>query len=506
MSDATSHRRRVLFVDDDPQFLQHVTELMTAMSGGAWDILAAESAGQAFTLLQAQTVELAVVDVEMGVMDGVQFLSLLNRGHPHVQKVVLTGVPSEAYRTACLANGAELFLEKPTTPEGWQQVYIALTELLRFHREEGFRGVLRRVGLQDVLQMECLARNSSVLEIADGFVRGEIYVEEGRIIHAQVGALQGEEAFNRLLALQGGRFNLQTFSEPAARTISGQWEFLLMEAARKRDEAEVNESPPSVPDLSEQLMPAQAKVETLLAITEAADKPMPAAETIERERPKITELLVCSSRGEVLHEWQCKDRSTWVNFFEFLSQKAQRLARGLALGEFDRLELEAAQTRSVIIITGDTGALVTAEAPSPERPPATPLAAPTGIAAALTDWMRQSPLIEGEWLRALRFADQTFVCDHDSREFPLSATAQSWRCVADTFDVLAARRIRPERMIWEYRQALLHCARRPDGAIFGVFTTCSEHDDHRDAAHALLDEFRLLRLGSPGATEFVSRT
>ena len=48
---------------------------MTAMSGGAWDILAAESAGQAFTLLQAQTVELAVVDVEMGVMDGVQFLS-----------------------------------------------------------------------------------------------------------------------------------------------------------------------------------------------------------------------------------------------------------------------------------------------------------------------------------------------------------------------------------------------------------------------------------------------
>ena len=44
--------------------------------------------------------ELVVVDVQMGVMDGIQMLSMLNRGHPNVQKVVLTGFANEKYRAA----------------------------------------------------------------------------------------------------------------------------------------------------------------------------------------------------------------------------------------------------------------------------------------------------------------------------------------------------------------------------------------------------------------------
>ena len=31
--------------------------------------------------------DLVVIDVKMGVMDGIQMLSMLNRGYPNVQKV-----------------------------------------------------------------------------------------------------------------------------------------------------------------------------------------------------------------------------------------------------------------------------------------------------------------------------------------------------------------------------------------------------------------------------------
>ncbi|HEY9172596.1 MAG TPA: hypothetical protein VI136_09965, partial [Verrucomicrobiae bacterium] len=118
---------------------------------------------------------------------------------------------------------------------------------------------------------------------------------------------------------------------------------------------------------------------------------------------------------------------------------------------------------------------------------------------------RQTPVLEGERLRALRFADQTFVCDEDSAEFPVSATAKSWRCIADTCDVLATRRIRPERITWEYRHALLHCVRRPDGTVFGLLAARPETEEQRQAAEALLEEFRQLRLGDVGVTEFVNR-
>src|SRR6266699_7288687 len=227
----------VLFVDYDLGFLEVVRNLMVTLSEGTWEVLVAPDAARALGLIHEHKIDLLVIDVRMPVMDGLQFLALLHRNYPSLLKVALTGHASESYRAACLSNGAELYLEKPTSPEGWKSLYTTLKELVRLQPEEGFRGVLRRVGLQDVLQMECLACSSSVLEISTSDARGSVFVQDGQIIHAQVGELVGQEAFYHLMALAGGNFNLKTFSEPPARTMSGSWEFLLMEAARMRDEA-----------------------------------------------------------------------------------------------------------------------------------------------------------------------------------------------------------------------------------------------------------------------------
>lgn len=382
--------RRVLFVDDDLTFLETVRELMSVLSEGHWEVLTAESASRAFSVLQAQTVDLAVIDVQMGVMDGIQMLSMLNRGYPNVQKVVLTGHASENYRAACLSSGAELYLEKPTNPSGWQSLYGVLNELVKLRPEEGFRGVLRKVGLQDVLQMECLARSSSVLEISNARASGKIYIETGQIVHAQVGEAVGEEAFNQLLSLSGGQFNLKPFTEPPNRTITGQWEFLLMEAARKSDEAKEAQAalPPVAPAPAAPAPPVSpsvaAEVERIMASNKAAEAaavpaapgaPPPPAKTVSfgtpatyqpvpalapgvAWRPKVDEMLILSGQGEVLYQWQCANVDLWVSFFEFASQRGQRLAQVLPLGDFDRLEIQSGGARAVVIISNDRGVLV----------------------------------------------------------------------------------------------------------------------------------------------------
>lgn len=385
--------RRVLFVDDDLVFLETVRELMSVLSEGHWEVLTAESASRAFTVLQSQTVDLAVIDVQMGVMDGIQMLSMLNRGYPNVQKVVLTGHASEKYRAACLSNGAELYLEKPTNPSGWQSLHGVLNELVKMRPEEGFRGVLRRVGLQDVIQMECLARSSSVLEVSNARIAGKIFIETGQIVHAQAGEATGETAFNLLLALGGGQFNLKPFSEPRSRTVTGQWEFLVMEAARKSDEAkEALAAAPVVPTPTESSPPSEppptsaavaAEVERIMAAnrasevapapvtpevaparqrlevpSDAAYQPVPVLAPGVAWRPKVDEMLILSGQGEVLYQWQCPNAELWVNFFEFASQRGQRLAQMLPLGDFDRLEIQSGGARAVVIISNDRGVLV----------------------------------------------------------------------------------------------------------------------------------------------------
>src|SRR6185295_16660320 len=208
------------FVDDDLNLLEILQQLMSHYAGASWEVLTAPDVSKALGILQEGRIDLIVFDIHMPVVDGVQFLRLLQRKFPNLLKVVLTGAASEETRATCLSCGAELYLEKPKDQGGWQSIHATLHELTRFQPEDGFRGVLRQVGLQDVLQMECLARHSVVLHIRAEAAEGKVFVKDGQIVHAQCGARKGEEAFNQLLSLTGGEFDLVAFTEPPEQSVS----------------------------------------------------------------------------------------------------------------------------------------------------------------------------------------------------------------------------------------------------------------------------------------------
>lgn len=228
----------VLFVDDSMAFLETFGGLCTEYSKGTWEVLTAVSADRALALLQEKSVDLVVLDIAMPMLDGLQLLSLIARRYPGIKIAVMTALATEAKRADALNKGAEVFLEKAMTPEGLKVAFNVLNDLVSWHHE-GFTGALRHVGLPEVIQMECNGRHSSILEIRNPELHGEIYIDTGVITHAVVGSLTGEPAFYRLLSLKGGEFQVKPFKSPAQRTIENRWEYLLMEAARARDEETV---------------------------------------------------------------------------------------------------------------------------------------------------------------------------------------------------------------------------------------------------------------------------
>jgi CheY-like chemotaxis protein len=232
-----SKRHQVLLVDDSMAFLETLSEMFEVLSDRTWEIHKAASADQALLILQQHQIELAVLDINMPMLDGVQLLGVIQRRHPDVKKVVLTAHATDTHRANCLANGAELFLEKPITPDGMVSVFNLLNDLFVWSQREGFSGTLRQVGLTDVIQIECLRRSSCILEVHNPETSGAIFIESGAIVHAAAAALTGEPALYQLLSMSNGQFRLQPFKSPKERTIEGSWEYLLMEAARKRDEA-----------------------------------------------------------------------------------------------------------------------------------------------------------------------------------------------------------------------------------------------------------------------------
>jgi CheY-like chemotaxis protein len=333
MPDNTSRRKTFLFVDDDVDFLAGVREIFAGMSRGLWEIATADNHSKALAELGRQPKDVVVLDVNMPVMDGLEFLRLLRRTHPGQQVVMLTARTDEATRAACLENGAALFLHKLLTPEGFEGVFSALDALAGAVPQTGFRGMMRRVGLQEVLQMECLGRKSSVLEIFAGKTRGRIFIRDGAILHAESGNLQGEVALYSLLALQGGEFNLQPFTEPPRATISGHYEFLLMEAARLTDEGA---EAAAAGQVREGAVPTEPGESSFSAPAPRPDEPV-----------TIQEVLLCSGAGEVLYQKGCSSVERRLGLLAQVEQQAVQLSNLVPAGRFDRLEILTDGSRSV---------------------------------------------------------------------------------------------------------------------------------------------------------------
>jgi CheY-like chemotaxis protein len=319
---------QILVVDDDRDYLLDINDMFIALSAGRWQIHMARSADAALNILKQHKMDLALVDINMPLVDGVQFLRLLNRRYPEIKKVSLTAYADEGKRTECLANGAELFIEKPRSLDGYKSVFAMLDDLVTWAPKTGFQGMLRQVGLDDVIQMECLCRNSSILEISNQRMRGRIFIEEGKIIHATMGAESGERVLHKLLAFVGGEFKLLPFEPPAAYTIEGPWEFLLMEAARVRDELTLAEEPVSVEDPSPPDFPNLPSV-------------------------LVTETLICTAQGEPIYSWQCPDDTERIALLQNLAQQTALLSRSLPLGKLERLEILQPEQRALAVFGPD---------------------------------------------------------------------------------------------------------------------------------------------------------
>jgi hypothetical protein len=266
---------------------------------------------------------------------------LLKRTHPELQVVILTGYATPEARDQCLQNGATFFFDKNEIIDGFEKIYIAL-ESVASTPALGFRGLVKQVGLTDVLQMECLGRKSSVLDVNSPTGSGRIYIEDGVIVHAVVGVIEGEKALFKILGMTGGEFLLKPFAKPPRQSIEGNWESLVMEAARLSDEASAEpEDPTAVPS--------------------------EATPTIDRA---IVEVALCSQTGELLYEWQSTAAEQRIHLITQAYRTSAIIAELMVLGRPDRVVAETETERVIVLLQTGKRIFVRSGNPKSERNPA----------------------------------------------------------------------------------------------------------------------------------------
>jgi len=89
----------------------------------------------------------------------------------------------------------------------------------------------------DIIQLKCLASATITLQVSSGHGVGRIYFNHGEIVHAETTSLRGERAFEKILRWKGGRIKEFPLDVIPERTITSDWQGLLLNVAQRIDES-----------------------------------------------------------------------------------------------------------------------------------------------------------------------------------------------------------------------------------------------------------------------------
>jgi predicted regulator of Ras-like GTPase activity (Roadblock/LC7/MglB family) len=116
----------------------------------------------------------------------------------------------------------------------------------------GLQGNLHDMAIADLIQHTCQDKKTAQITIEHDNRNSIIFFKDGKIVHAESGAEQGEEVIFHVLGYEEGAFNIELGVEAPSQTVTHGWTSLLIEGARRIDESKISPELVEKPDIFEQ--------------------------------------------------------------------------------------------------------------------------------------------------------------------------------------------------------------------------------------------------------------
>ncbi|MGC8744602.1 MAG: response regulator [Verrucomicrobiia bacterium] len=239
---------KILIVDDDEDILVSYKEILKNLPFKP-EVFTTTNGARAVAILDAEQFSLLITDLNMPQIDGFQVLTIVRRRFPDLKIVAITAVLDEQQRRRAYALGVDLCWQKPSTEQEFKLFLECIESLIGDETKEGFRGIQSK-SLVDLIQIECLCRNSITLKVISGEIEGKVYINQGEIIDAEIGNLTGEIAFKKIISLKKGSFHYLPPDPVRERKIFSSYNGLLLDAAQTIDEVKAADKS-ELPDASE---------------------------------------------------------------------------------------------------------------------------------------------------------------------------------------------------------------------------------------------------------------
>ena len=222
--------KRVLIVDDEEDLTWSIAQHLKK-DAERYELFTVNSGQEALEVLTQVPIDLVVSDIRMPEISGLDLLMDIREKYPTTKVIIMTAYGSSDIQNEASERGCFKYIEKPFEIQELRNLILDGVE-----DKKGFEGRVSDFQLSDLIQMNCLGRLTNALYIEKGMQTGTIYIEDGNIIHCQVGDAEGEDAFYEIMSWESGAFKVEKGRKSTKETIVKGWQGLLMESLRILDE------------------------------------------------------------------------------------------------------------------------------------------------------------------------------------------------------------------------------------------------------------------------------
>jgi CheY-like chemotaxis protein len=180
------------------------------------------------TTLGERQIDLILCSTSFPEEESCKTLEILAHEFPYIPILGVSEAPDQDSQTAQSVGACACF-EKPLKDE----LHL---EKIQELAEASNAGTIQGIPLHSLLQMHENDGQTCTLHIFSAAGEGNVYVEDGNVINAEVDDLSGEEAFYRLISWDEVIIDIKYYNRTRRREISTPLITMIMEGFRRKDE------------------------------------------------------------------------------------------------------------------------------------------------------------------------------------------------------------------------------------------------------------------------------
>jgi CheY-like chemotaxis protein len=223
--------KNILFVDDSKPFIQIFLDYI-GKKGKLYGFITAANGKEALEILEKEKLEMIILDIQMPVMDGLQFLTELHNRNIWLPIIIMTGTDMPVSEKKFSEFGIVDYLKKPALFEDLEE---KIEEILIKKENKDLISGISIFGILQLLEME---KKTGIMSLKIDGYDGKIFFKDGKVADIEAGPLSIAEAINEFVKpnMEAKKINIEYINHRRENKINKSLTQMVLEAAKEWDE------------------------------------------------------------------------------------------------------------------------------------------------------------------------------------------------------------------------------------------------------------------------------